>query len=156
MGAEPLRVARWNLAHLLSSRTLWTMQTSISIGWYVFVLGRVKILGFPFEMHMALTAFPCTTVLASDTLLSFFSGFSQVRAQTEHLNRFRSLMTWNACSGVRECLLRVSSTTDGNRGVAAQKRLFLGPAMQIALFKRIVNNAKTVLDRRKVTMEHYQ
>jgi hypothetical protein len=31
-----------------------------------FVLARVKIWGFPFEMHMALTTLPCSTVLSSD------------------------------------------------------------------------------------------
>jgi hypothetical protein len=36
-------------------------------------------------------------------------------------------------------------------GVAAWKRLNLGPAMQIPLWKDITNNKKTVLDTRKVT-----
>jgi hypothetical protein len=41
-----------------------------------------------------------------------------------------------------------------NVGVAAEKRLILGPVMQIPLWKRIANSMETVLDRRKVTMEH--
>jgi hypothetical protein len=55
----------------------------------------------------------------------------------------------------KEVLLRVWSMTKQNRGRDSLKTPILGPVKQFHFLKRIAISKKTVLDTRKVTMEHY-